>query len=253
MSKLKTTLISNAGILLQYKDINILVDAIYENEGHPFSKIPQDTWKKMLAGDEPFQKIDYLLFTHNHPDHFSESRLIEFLKARKVKGLFLPKDAAREHELTAFLKEHRIPAVILTKKTDRTIFRLEDHLVLRARKMRHLDKEYRNVPNFCYLLQFDQLKVLITADVDYTYHKFRELARGVDVTFVNPLFFGELGYRRFYHGELHSRAFGVYHVPFEKDDSMKMRRLLKRRMERWDPENGDVKAFSEPMQAEEFE
>lgn len=253
MSKLKTTLISNAGILLEYENTKILVDAIYEDEGHPFSRIPHTAWEAMLYGYEPFQKIDYLLFTHNHPDHFSESRLIQFLKQRRVRGIFLPEDAVRGHELTAFLKERRIPAVILSRETDRSVFRLEDHFQLRARKMRHLDEKYREVPNFCYLLEFDEKQVLITADVDYVHHDFRELQQEIDVAFVNPLFFGELEYRRFYHGELHSRAFGVYHVPFEEDDSMNMRHLLRRRMERWNGEDGIVKAFTEPMQTEEFE
>ncbi len=44
MGKLQATLISNAGILLEYENTKILVDAIYDDEGHDFSGIPHKTW-----------------------------------------------------------------------------------------------------------------------------------------------------------------------------------------------------------------
>jgi L-ascorbate metabolism protein UlaG (beta-lactamase superfamily) len=255
MGKLQATLISNAGILLEYENTKILVDAIYDDEGHDFSGIPHKTWEMMLSGQDPFQSIDYLLFTHNHPDHFSERRLKEFLMNRKVKGVFLPEEAVDGNELSSFLEERNVPAVILGSQTDHQVFSLDSGLELQTVRMQHLkplEKKYRDVSNFCYLLKLEQMKVLITADVDYVHHDFREIPQEWDVVFLNPYFFGEMEYRHFYHGALRSKAFAVYHVPFRGDDRMNMRHMLQQRLERWNEDGGIVKAFTEPMQTEWF-
>ncbi len=283
-------LLANTGIMLSYMGINVLVDAIYEDEGHPFSRVPEETWENLLEGRGPFRKIDYLLFTHTHEDHFSEGKLIRFLRHRQrlmelqgqeqdgrhlrgespeqegpegphvpqkerispVKGIVLPEDALEMTDLTAALEETGVPAFYLSGDTDRIVIRPEPHLEIRAKKMRHLDKVYYQIPHFCYLLNFDERKVLITADVDYTHYDFHEFPKDIDIAFVNPLFFGELGYRRFYHGELKAETFAVYHVPFEPDDSMNMRHLLQRRIERWEARCGRVIAFTEPGQSFEL-
>ena len=44
----------------------------------------------MLAGELPFDGVDTLLFTHDHPDHFSPDRLMQYLRYRTVRQVVLP-------------------------------------------------------------------------------------------------------------------------------------------------------------------
>ena len=48
----RATLISNAGLLLEYREVKLLVDAIYHTTD-PFSTPPPAAWSAMLAGEPP--------------------------------------------------------------------------------------------------------------------------------------------------------------------------------------------------------
>ena len=74
---LRVTLVCNAGLLLEYHGTTLLLDGIYGKEGHPFSNLTPQVWKQMKAGEPPFEKIDYLLFTHAHPDHICGQEYLE--------------------------------------------------------------------------------------------------------------------------------------------------------------------------------
>ena len=74
---LRVTLLANAGLLLEYEGTTLLIDGIFHSRDVPFSSLPQDVWQKLLRGDAPFGNIDYLLFTHHHPDHFSAAMTVE--------------------------------------------------------------------------------------------------------------------------------------------------------------------------------
>ena len=245
---LRVTLVVNAGLLLEYRGVTLLMDGIYGREGHPFSNLTPEVWQQMLNGEGPFRQIDYLLFTHHHPDHFSPSMTLEFLRRRRVKGVFKPA-AEGESSLDSWMLENRIPCVSLSHETDRAAYRIEPHITVRAFSTRHLDKKYYGVPHFCYLMEFDDKQVLFTVDTDYTSETFPELSgKNLRAAFVNPLFFHVLNDPRFFSGRLDAEEICVYHVPFAGEDPMGMRRILFRDLEHW-PEGGQrAEALSEPFQ-----
>ena len=102
----RATLISNAGLLLEYRGVKLLVDAIYHTTD-PFSTSPPAVWSAMLAGEPPFDGVDTLLFTHDHPDHFSPERLMQYLRYRTVRQVVLPVMEPQHWEiLQPFLEQH---------------------------------------------------------------------------------------------------------------------------------------------------
>ena len=249
---LRVTLVANAGLLLKYQGVTMLLDGIYGKEGHPFSNIRPEVWRRMLAGEAPFERIDYLLFTHAHPDHFSPEMTQEFLRCRKVKGLFLP-DTGAVHEsgLAAYVQAERLPCVMLSSQTDHAAYRVEPEITVRAFKTKHLDKKFQDVDHFCYLISFGSKNVLFTADVDYTTETFDSI-RDIPLraAFVNPLFFGVLrrGKGRYFHGQLNARCFCIYHVPFSGDDSLRMRPILAHEMVEWPSEKPEAAVLCDAFQ-----
>jgi len=247
---IQATLLANAGVLLQYRDTAVLVDGIYGSEPHYFSNLKPGVWEQMLRGEGLFEKIDYLLFTHDHPDHFSPEMTMEFLRARAVKGVFLPDSpAVKESGLTAFLTERSIPFICLSQETGKAAYRMEKGVTVRAIPTRHLDKKFQHVQHLCYLLTFGEKHLLFTADADYTQERFESIRRffPLQAAFINPLFFGALRHGRFFNGELDARLTCVYHVPFEGDDPVNMRATLTRDLADWPQEKGNVLVLDESL------
>ena len=248
--RLRVTLIANAGLLLEYQGITLMLDGIYGKEGHPFSNLRPEVWRRMLAGGPPFEKIDYLLFSHAHPDHFSPEMTMEFLRHRTVKGIFLPQTGSvTDSGLTAYLKEQRIPCVPLSVQTDHAVYRVEPGISVRAFTTKHLDKKFQGVRHFCYLLSFGEKNVLFTADVDYTTEDFDAIrAIPLRAVFVNPLFFGVLRRGKFFHGQLNTQSICIYHVPFSEDDSLRMRPVLAHELVEWPPEKQETFVLCDAFQ-----
>lgn len=247
---LRVTLIANAGLLLQYNGCTLMLDGIYGGEGHPFSNLSPAVWQGMLRGDPPFEKIDYLLFSHAHPDHFSAPMVREFLEHRRVKGLFMPAGRTVEKSgLVTYLKETGTQCVLLSKQTDHAAYRIEPDITVQAFSTRHLDKKFQNVHHVCYLITFGEKKILFTADVDYTQETFDTIRQiPLRAVFVNPLFFGVLRRGRFFRGELNTKSICIYHVPFSGDDPMRMRPVLAHDLVEWPPDRSETFVLCDAFQ-----
>ena len=247
---LRVTLVANAGLLLEYRGTKLLLDGIYGTDGHPFSNLPPELWKQMKEGEPPFDSVDFLLFTHAHPDHFSPAMTLEYLQHRPVKGVFVPDTrTVAESGLTDFLREKNIPCALLSQQTDSVGFRVTPDITVRAFRTLHLDKQFEKVKHFCYLITFGDKNVLFTADIDYVTEDLSRL-KGIrlDAAFINPLFFGVLLRGRFFHGKLDTGRIVVYHVPFAEDDGMGMRARLQHDLAQWPKERAWATALQEPFQ-----
>lgn len=248
---IQATLLANAGILLCYGNTTMLVDGIYGREPHYFSNLKRGVWEQMLQGEAPFESIDYLLFTHDHPDHFSAEMIVEFLRERPVKGVFLPDSPViRESGLDTFLAERKIPFVCLSREAGNAAYRVASGVTVRAIPTRHLDKKFQDVQHLCYLLTFGEKSLLFTADADYTQERFESIRRffPLRAAFINPLFFGALRHGRFFSGELDTQLTCVYHVPFAGDDPVNMRSTLVRDVAEWPKEKGEIAVLDEAFQ-----
>ncbi len=63
------TLTANAGVILELGGRRIWVDALHDRKTPPFSTVSATLWEKM----QEFPAPDYILYTHCHPDHYSEN------------------------------------------------------------------------------------------------------------------------------------------------------------------------------------
>lgn len=246
---IRVTLLANAGVLLQYRGISLLLDGIFGKRDNPFSELPDGCWQAMLREEPPLARLDYLLFSHYHPDHFAPEMVRELLEHRTVKGLFYPEDGAPQvRSLSDWLRQWGVPCVLLSPRTDRAVVQIEPDISVQAFIVPHLGEEYRAVPHVCYLLCFDGRRVLFTADSDYLHEDFSRLAATpLEAVFLNPLFYQAYYDERLFHGHFDTDTLCVYHVPFREDDRMHMRDMAWR-MPRAAEEHLRVLPLTEPMQ-----
>ncbi len=231
--KMKVTFLVNTAVLLEYQGTKLLIDGIYDQNGHCFSNLSPAQWEKLKHGEGEFSCIDYLLFTHEHGDHFSPQRVIEYLTFQTPKAIFMPMYGSKSlQQLSRSIAEKKIPCALLQESICRkTIFKPEKDICIQAFQTRHLDKKYWNVPHFCYLMGFGKKNLLFTSDVDFSYESFSQCEGvSIDAVFVNPLMScSKEGRKLLDHGVLQAKKEVVYHIPFAQDDSMQIRKMAEQK------------------------
>lgn len=87
---LKITYIANCGFLYESQSSKIIIDPFGTEFGDYFFLPSSDTRTKIETGIEPFDKIDIVLITHIHGDHFNPLLTEKFLLNNKNTKLICP-------------------------------------------------------------------------------------------------------------------------------------------------------------------
>lgn len=252
LSELTVTLVANAGVLLNFHGTRFLVDSVFYDDRFHFSSPSPDVWRQMLEGRGIFADVDHVLVTHTHADHVSPKLMRRYLEARPVKSVMLPApETPAEWELARCMEQTGVPFCPL--EPGRTCQRRLGEVCVSAFPTRHLDRQFWDVPHFCYLLSSGGEHVLITADADYTAEDFSCL-RDVPLRAVllNPLFFHALRDGRHFRGKLTAGCFCVYHVPFSGGGYGELQSMAERDAARWPEREGRAVLLREPLQTVEI-
>jgi len=80
-SAVRVRFLGNCGYLISGGGKSILVDALFRHPNPKFAHVrtPDDVFEKMLSREEPFRKIDLVLVSHYHADHFTPDMAFPFL------------------------------------------------------------------------------------------------------------------------------------------------------------------------------
>jgi len=166
MTAIKIMLIANAGILIDYKGRQILIDALHE--GHQmFPATPPEAFQQLLDGEPPFNAVEALLFTHNHVDHFSARMALQFL-LRHPDASFIsdePSAAALfdlSHAKSEILDRSRIRTV--SWNTADNFQTSSGAFVIRGLSFQHEGSNYADTPNIGYLLTIEGKTILFPGD-----------------------------------------------------------------------------------------
>jgi len=233
------TLVANAGVLVTHAGRALLVDGVHREDGHPFSRVPEADLVRMRFGVSPFERLDYLLFTHEHPDHFTPRLVAELVARRRVQGIFMPGAAGGSPDLAdlATLAEERgIPFHGLSLAPGGTAwFEPEDGIAVTAIGTRHMGPQFQDVRNDCYLLTLGGLNLLFTGDADHVPEYYEAAMKGVelDAAFVNPIFFHNKTGQAIIADIFRPREVVIYHMPFADDDSLNFAYMVGRDRERY--------------------
>jgi len=212
-------LIANAGVLVEYKGVRYLIDGIHTNDDLEFDGVPQTLLGQMLCGSGELADIDYLLFTHEHIDHFMAGMTQTYLQNNRVQGIVVPAEGggrlAGLKEYAEFTGVEVIAPVIADGESHKTTL---GNAKLTVAGMRHMGAQFRNVQSCSLLLDFDGKTLLFTGDSDHIPAWFETSLAGehVDVMFVNPLFYlNPLGQRVI--EQLAPATLVIYHLAAAKD------------------------------------
>jgi ankyrin repeat protein/L-ascorbate metabolism protein UlaG (beta-lactamase superfamily) len=90
---LELTYLANMGVLLSCGETKVLVDALFDEPNPEYRAPSPQTIEAMIKGGAPFDGVDLVLVTHDHPDHFDAALAARYLEARPEALLAAPADA----------------------------------------------------------------------------------------------------------------------------------------------------------------
>lgn len=212
------TYLANAALFIDC-GARLLADALYDPSSVPFSPLPAGLLEREAL------RADRLLFTHEHPDHFTPSCAWAYLQKYGADKIFLPPPDSPESK-----KLGQALGARACYPSPHENYHLPGGAVLSCFYTSHMGAKYQGYPNLCYLLEYAGKTLLITGDADPSAPPFAHALSGkhVDAAFVNPLFFCHKAGRDLLTTIIRPKTIYVYHIPFPEDRPEHYLRLFDR-------------------------
>ena len=175
--ELKITYLANCGFLYQSNDSKILIDPFGTEFGNFFYLSSTETKKNIIEGNTPFDKIDLLLITHVHGDHFNAKLAESFLLNNSKSRMVCPAQAYKQikDSCSNFAKiESQIICPNLSINESKSI-RINDILVTAIRMQHGTNRslegvsfsdytDYEKTENLGYVMHFNKKNVFHQGD-----------------------------------------------------------------------------------------
>lgn len=196
--------LANAGIFIRYGRRSVLIDGLQRGTER-FSGMSEDQIRDVISGRDMYARIDCMLVTHDHPDHYDQALARRF---------------QRHHPETVCLgpvvPEGPHSGVLDQPEGFAIMSGIEIHFV----RVLHEGSEYRDVVNYAYDIRIDDFEFAVLGDAALAAPNLRHVAGGrtLNALFVNFPFLTLRAGRARLKKELYSDRLFVYHLPFEADD-----------------------------------
>ena len=175
--ELKITYLANCGFLYQSDKSKVLVDP-FGTEYGDFFFLPSDEIKKnIIQGNAPFNKIDLLLITHIHGDHFNAKLAESFLLTNNNVKMICPSQVYKQMKDSCSNFAKIATQIICPNLSMNESKRIEinDFSVTAIRMQHGTDRslegisfseytEYEKTENFGYVIQFNKTNIFHQGD-----------------------------------------------------------------------------------------
>lgn len=159
---MKTTRVSNAGVLLEIGGRKILIDGLCNAKSPFYVPTPAAIAAGLLSGEPPFDGVDLLLYTHHHADHFDTDSTEAFLERRKnLRVITTPETLAlMGARAEKFSDRTHAPALPLHRSMGLKVMGLS----IRVFSTRHDGSAHAATRNYAYLVEHHQSAALHLGD-----------------------------------------------------------------------------------------
>lgn len=232
--KVTVTLSANAGVAIYIGGYRIWVDALHTQKQPGFSAVSASLQMQMMQC-EAFEKPDLILYTHCHPDHFSEPL------TRAAKTLW--------PDATIMLPEQHFENQVLISGEE-FVHRSGD-LTIRFIKLPHDGEQYRDCVHYGLLITVGGKTILLPGDCRTAAVELAESIAGckIDLALLNFPWLTLKRGQAFVKEVMDPSNILLYHLPFAQDDSCDYRAVAQKTAQNW----GNSQLLWEPLQTIELE
>ncbi|MFQ5648918.1 MAG: MBL fold metallo-hydrolase [bacterium] len=184
----RITYVANAGVMISFAGKKVLIDA-HHYRGNPLYERPaRQTLDKMVSGLKPFERINLILATHLHGDHFDAATVGKHLLYSPV-TTFLAADQMTSAVQKEFSDSAKIKKQIKTVTPAWKAFSEVNvaGIEVKVLGMKHGSKKYEHIQNMGYIIKIGKYKFLHLGDAEpavENIESFNLANEGIDFAFL---------------------------------------------------------------------
>jgi L-ascorbate metabolism protein UlaG (beta-lactamase superfamily) len=222
--KIDVTYIANAGFLIESSGKGILIDALFKNGWNTYLTPADSIISKIINQQVPFNKVNLMLITHNHADHFNDSMVVAYLNNNIENVLIAPPSVTNAILQNPAFKKNENQLVELDKinreKNDTTIHGIK----IRSFFLQHDTRP--QIENFGYLIDIDGVNVFHTGDYNgseiFEFGKLQLQNNQIDLALLNYYgFWNTDEERKFTEEYIHPKNIVLFHIPPAEIETVK--------------------------------
>lgn len=162
-NKITVHYIANEGFLLESNGTKVLIDGLFNTGLGKYAEPDSLFLSGILNSSPPFDDVDYLFFTHDHPDHFNDSLTALYLKQNPEIRMVCPSQVFARMNSQHLLDRTMISRIITIAPDSGKVkdIRLEKMRFVACRT-RHGDTY--SIENNAYILDFGEIAVFHSGD-----------------------------------------------------------------------------------------
>ena len=189
--------IANEGFLLESNGKKVLIDALFNTGLGRYAAPDSALLTRMILGKTPFNNIDYLLITHNHPDHFNDSLVNEFMNNSTRTVMLCPDQVYEQLNSAHNLNPEIIQRIhTITPDSGQAEKQNIDEVTFTVCRTRHSDTY--EIENNAYIIDFGGVKAYHSGDSwKESLNDWQSLdlkSENIDLALVNGFYAGD-GYK----------------------------------------------------------
>jgi L-ascorbate metabolism protein UlaG (beta-lactamase superfamily) len=172
-SEVKITYIANEGVLIKTKNKQILIDGLHRKYRDAYAFPPDELRSKLEGALRPYNKIDLLLVSHLHGDHFHPLSVGEHLKNNPNSILAsspqivgeIKKEFSDYKKITPQITE-------ISHQWKKSVQKDFDGIKVKFLGLQHGSERFKWIENLGHLIEVDGKKFLHIGDADMTDENF---------------------------------------------------------------------------------
>ena len=180
--------IANEGVLIRAGSKQILIDGLHREYKPAYAFPPPDLRNLLENARKPYDKINLLLVSHIHLDHFHAESIGLYLK-NNPNALFVSSEQATSETAKSFADYEKVKAQIkpVAHEWKKSVEYNQNGIKVRFLGLRHANAQFIGIQNFGHLIEVGGKRLLHIGDADMTAENFAafNLAKeNIDVAFI---------------------------------------------------------------------
>ncbi|HEY8561154.1 MAG TPA: MBL fold metallo-hydrolase [Pyrinomonadaceae bacterium] len=209
--------IANEGVLIRAGGKQILIDGLHREYKPAYAFPPAELQKSLENAQKPYDKINLVLASHVHLDHFHHESVGSHLK-NNPRAIFASSEQAVNEISKNYADYEKIKSQIkpIRHEWKKAVAYGQDAVKVRFLGLRHANAQHASIQNFGHLIEIGGKKLLHIGDADMTAENFAafDLAKeSIDVAFIPYWFLLSEDGRRLVEEQFAPKRIVAVHIP----------------------------------------